>query len=159
MADRVSARIAIGGILPRSLLAAFTRTIDDEDARLDWGGEPFAAAAIPATGPLELMAHEVAWGNYSRLEEFCHEHGLGYVRWSGGCPGSFGPERIVFTGAGDPVRHAVTDDDELVFDIETIRELGSIAAIEAKAAEGEFTPGQLIVVEDVPVETAENCHG
>lgn len=159
MADRVSARIAIGGILPRSLLAAFTRTIDDEDARLDWEGEPFAAAAIPATGPLEVMAHEVAWGNFSGLEEFCHEHGLAYVRWSGGCPGSFGPEHIVFTGSGDPVRHAVTDDDELVFDIETIRELGSIAAIEARAAEGGLTPGPLIVVEDVPVGTAETWHG
>lgn len=159
MADRVSARIAIGGTLPRSLLAAFTRTIEDEDARLDWEAEPLTDGAIPADGPLELMAHEVAWGNFSGLEEFCHEHGLAYVRWSGGCLGSFGPERIVFTGSGDPVRHAVTDDDELVFAIETIRELGSIAAIEGRAVEGGFTPGALIVVDDVPVETAETCHG
>ncbi len=159
MADRASARITIGGTLSRSLLEDFTRRIEEEDARLDWEGEPFTADAIPVAGPLELMAHEVAWGNFGRLEDFCHEHGLSYVRWSGGSPGSFGPERIVFTGVGDPVRHAVTDDDELVFDLEAIRRLGSIAAIEAQAVEADFTPGSLTILDADFPPVGEARHG
>ena len=159
MADRVSATITIGGVLPRSLLDEFTRAINDEDARLDWEGEPFTANAIPASEPLELMAHEVAWGNFTRLEAFCQQNGLSYVRWSGGCSGSFGPERVVFTGSGEPMSHAVTEDDEMVFSLDIIRTLGSIAAIEAQAAKGHFTPGSLIVVDNIPSETVEARHG
>ncbi len=55
MADRVSASIAIGGISPRSLLGELARTIHDEDARLDWEGEPFAVDAIPTDARLELQ--------------------------------------------------------------------------------------------------------
>lgn len=159
MADRVSASIAIGGILPRSLLDELTRTIHDEGARLDWEGESFVADAIPADASLELMAHEVAWGRFSRLEEFCHEHGLSYVRWSGGCSGSFAAERIVFTGSGDPAHHAVTEDDELVFDLDTIRRLGSIAAIEAQAVEADFTPGSLTILDADFPPVGEARHG
>lgn len=159
MADRVSARIAIGGTLPRSLLNDLKQHIDDEDLRVDWEGEPFDPEDLSVDAPLDLKAHEVAWGYFEQLEQFCRDHGLAYVRWSGGCPGSFGPDREVFTGSGEPRSHAVTEDDELVFSLETIRDLGSIAAIEARAAEGDFTPGPLVIVDDAPSECGEAAHG
>ncbi len=159
MADRVSARITIGGVLPRSLLDELTRLIGDEDLRLDWDGEPFAPDAIPNDGPVELMAHEVAWGHFEHLERFCEDHTLAYVRWSGGCAGSFGPERVVFTGAGSRVSYAVTDDDDVVFDLETIHRLGSIAAIEAYTAQADFAPPALAIVEDIPGGFGEAGHG
>lgn len=159
MADRVSARITIGGTLSRSLLDEFTQTINDEDARLDWDGEPFSPTQIPTNGPFELMAHEVAWGSFSQLEAFCQQQGLPYVRWAGGCPGSFGPERVVFIGSGDPASYAVSEDDALVYDLETIRFLGSLDAIEASAAEGNFTPGSLTIVDDSPPDMTGARHG
>ncbi|MDJ0277686.1 hypothetical protein QLH51_12850 [Sphingomonas sp. 2R-10] len=155
MADRVSARIAIGGTLPRSLLDDLKQHIDDEDLRVDWEGEPFDPENLPVDTPLDLKAHEVAWGYFEQLEQFCRDHGLAYVR----CSGSFGPDREVFTGSGEPRSHAVTEDDEFVFSLETIRELGSIAAIEARAVEANFTPGPLVIVDDLPSECAEATHG
>lgn len=159
MADRVSASIAIGGTLPRSLLADLTTIITDHDLRLDWEGVPFSPDDILPDAPIELMAHEVAWGCFPTLEQFCQDYGLAYTRWAGGCSGSFGPERVVFTGSGLPESHCVTEDDELVFGLDTIRALGSIAAIEAQAAEADFTPGALTIVDDGPAETAEAPHG
>lgn len=159
MADRVSASIAIGGTLPRSRLDELTTIITDQDLRLDWEGAPFKPDDIPADAPIELVAHEVAWGCFSTLEQFCKDHALAYARWSGGCSGSFGPERVIFTGSGLPQSHCVTEDDELVFGLDTIRALGSIAAIEAQAAEADFTPGPLTIVDDGPAETAEVAHG
>ena len=159
MADRVSARITIGGKLPRSLLDEFTQTINDEDARLDWDGEPFVGDQIPADEPLILMAHEVASGSFRQLESFCHEHGLSYVRWSGGRSGSFSSQRIVFTGSGGPEVHAVAEDDQLVFDLATIRRLGSLDAIEALAAKGNFAPGSLTVFDDSPSDMTGARHG
>lgn len=145
--------------MPRSLLDELTRTIHDEDARLDWEGEPFAVDAIPTDALLELMADEVAWGYFERLEQFCRNHGLVYVRWSGGYAGSFAAERSIFTGTGQPGSFSVTEDDELVFDLDTIRRLGSIAAIEAQAVEADFTPGPLTIVDVDCPHVREARHG
>ncbi len=159
MADRVSARIMIGGSLPRSSLQDLKQLCDDEDLRVDWEGEPFDPGDIPSDAPVDLMAHQVAWGCFEDLEQFCRDHGLAYVRWSGGCSSSFGPERVVFTGTGEPESYGVTEDDDLVFDLDTIRRLGSLDAIEARAAAGEFRPGPLTIVDDLPAGATEAGHG
>lgn len=148
MADRVSATIAIGGTISSDVLPKLFEAIGNDDARVDWDGEPFVPEDVPSDGPLELKAHEVAWGCFREIEALCIEHGIAFVRWSGGSSGSFGPERIVFTGSGDVTSHAVTGDDVLTFDIDTIRQLGSIAAIEEDAAVGDFRPPALVIVDD-----------
>ncbi len=159
MADRVSARIEIGGSLPRSLLHRFRQICDEEDLRVEWDGKRFALEDVPTDAPLALMTCNVAWGRFDRLEPFCRDRGLAYTRWSGGCPGSFGPRRVVFTGSGEPESYAVTEDDELVFDLDTIRKLGTLAAVEARAAEAGFEPGPLSIVDDLPHRATEADHG
>ncbi|MEB0303404.1 hypothetical protein QN348_21200, partial [Mucilaginibacter sp. 5C4] len=81
--------------------------------------------------PLYLVAHEVAWGIFNEIEAFCQRQGLVYARWSGGAPGSFGPERVVCDGSGSVQHFAASDDDEVMISAELVRSLGSLAAITA----------------------------
>ncbi len=90
------------------VLPKLFEAIGNDDARVDWDGEPFVPEDVPSDGPLELKAHEVAWGCFREIEALCIEHGIAFVRWSGGSSGSFKPERIVFTGSGDVTSHAVS---------------------------------------------------
>lgn len=83
MADRVSASITIGGTLQRSLLPDLAALVQAEGLSIEWDGEPFILAMFREGVPLELMAHEVAWGRFEHLETWCVEHGLPFARWSG----------------------------------------------------------------------------
>lgn len=64
MADRVSASITIGGTLPRSLLPDLAALVQAEGLSTEWDGETFTLAMFREGVPLELMAHEVAWGRF-----------------------------------------------------------------------------------------------
>lgn len=68
MADRVSASITIGGTLPQSLLPDLAALIQEQGLSTEWDGETFTLAMFREGVPLELMAHEVAWGRFERLE-------------------------------------------------------------------------------------------
>lgn len=83
MADRTSASITIGGTLPRSLLPDLATLVQAEGLSTEWDGEPFTLSMFREGVPLELMAHEVAWGRFEHLETWCVEHGLPFTRWSG----------------------------------------------------------------------------
>jgi hypothetical protein len=148
MADRVSVTIRIGGSIPQSLIDRLAAVIEVDGARLDWEGTAFAAEELTDGEPLALMANEVAWGRFEEIEIFCQIHDLPFVRWSGGCAGSFGPERVVFRGEGDPQYHAVTDDDEVVVTLDAVRRPGSINAIEAHFVAADWQPPAICIVED-----------
>ncbi len=114
MVDRVSLSITLGGDLSAALRDDILAIVQSKGLALDYDAEPFPADDFPANGPLSLYAHEVAWGRVDRLEGFCVAHGLPFARWSGGSAAQFGPERAVFTGAGEASLYAADEDDEVV---------------------------------------------
>ena len=72
MADRIPAEIWIGGKLSRSLLDEFPIS----DLKLDWDETPFDASseegilsARDESGLLHFADCEIAWGEFSDLEE------------------------------------------------------------------------------------------
>ena len=146
MADRVSASITIGGKLPASLLDAFAEAVESEGLSTEWDGEPFDRHQIPGDGPLTLMAHEVAWGRFERLEAFCIAHGLPFSRWCGAYPCQWGAERTVFTGSGETQSYAVDEDDYTLMGRCTAERLGSYAAIIAHFDAADFPVPPLAVV-------------
>ena len=79
----------------------------------------------------ESYAHEVSWGSFNALEQFCCTNGIAYHRGSGSCPGSFGAERIIYDGQHGPFNYSVDEDDHVVLHEQTIVQLGSIRAIRA----------------------------
>lgn len=138
MANRVSASIALGGTISPAQFAILCPLIAINDLRMDWDGEPFAPEDLPEDGPLRLFAHDVPWGNFDALEQYCCDERISYVRWSGSCPGSFGAERIVYDGNWGPLNFSVDEDDRLVLHVETIERLGSMRAIRRYIAEAEI---------------------
>src|SRR3546814_208690 len=121
MADRVSVSITIGGDLAASMRYQLVDLITDEGLSTEWDGPAFDAAQFPDDAPLMLYAHEVAWGRLDGLKAFCLTQALPFVRWSGGYPGQFGPERAVFTGAGEVRLYAADEEDYIVICLATDR--------------------------------------
>ncbi|MBJ7441932.1 MAG: hypothetical protein JHD35_23345 [Sphingopyxis sp.] len=145
MADRVSASITIGGNLPAALRDRFIAVIQSEGLSTEWDGEPFAPSDLPDGKPLELMAHEVAWGRFEELETFCIELGLPFARWSGAHPSQWGAERLVFTGSGEPQSYAADEDDYILMGRCTAERLGSMDAIRAHFDAADFAIPTLVV--------------
>ncbi len=138
MADRVAATIIIGGRVTQEQFEALAVIIAAEDLRLDWDGDPFDPKHIEPDQPLRLYAYEVAWGRFEALEQYCCNEQIAYQRWSGGCPGAFGAERIVFDGKSGPFNFTVDEDDRLVLHAQTIGQLGSMRAIRRYIAEADI---------------------
>jgi hypothetical protein len=138
MSDRVSASISIGGNLPRSLHPEFIEIIQSEGLRTDWDGAEFTPEYLIEGKPLDLMAYDVAWGQFDMLEQYCVDHKLAYRRSSGGFSDSFGPERIVFDGVKGPLNYDTNDDDMVVLLEATIKYLGSMEAIAAYIADADI---------------------
>lgn len=138
MADRVSASIALGGQITPAQFAVLCPLIAMNDLRVDWDGEPFAPEQLPDDGPLCLFAHDVPWGCFDTLEQYCCNEHIAYVRWSGSWPGSFGAERIVYDGKTAALNYSVDEDDNLVLHVETIEQLGSMRAIGRYIADAEI---------------------
>lgn len=149
MADRASVSIRIGGRIARADLLLLAELAEAESAYTDYDDTPFDPGRVEP-GVLTLVAHEVAWGRLDVIEDFCIERGLPFARWSGSSPGAFAAERVVFTGAGEPCCYAATDDDELVASLASLRELGSMAAIEAHFAAGDRETPPLEIVDERP---------
>ncbi len=161
MADRVSAHIMIGGVLARSTYPRLIQAIEQDSPAIDWDGTPFNPEDLPTDTPLALMDHDVADGRFEEIEHVCRRHGLHYVRWSGGYPGSFPSVRVIYLGHGEPQLVLTTEEDEQVFPIERIRELGSVEAIEAEYRLARMNPPPLILADDNPGDpaTSETEHG
>lgn len=145
MADRVSASITIGGVLPASLLDELALIIESEGVGIDWEGTPFDPGTLPKNDALRLMAHEVAWGRFEDLEAFCVENSLPFARWSGAYPGQWGAERTVFTGSGEPQCYAADEDDYVLIGRCTAERLGSLAAILSHFDAADFAVPPLVV--------------
>jgi hypothetical protein len=161
MANCVSAHILIGGRLARSRYPELIEAIRADNPAVDWDGTPFDPDDIPDGKPLALMDHDVANGCFEEIEGICRLHRLHYVRWSGASPGSFPSVRIVYMGNGDPQQFLMTEEDEQVFSIERIRELGSMEAIEANYQRARRNPPPLVIVDDEPTSAviSEATHG
>lgn len=154
MVDRVSASITIGGNLSPDHLFEFLALIADEDLSLDWDGEPFTLSQRVVGQPLTLMAHEVAQGQFSRLEDFCVARGLPFRRWCGGCH-AWGPQRVVFDGFGEVLYLAADADDEVMICRATVDGLGSIEAVFAWFDAADIVIAPLVIGSD----TGEADHG
>lgn len=151
MADRVSASIVIGGGLSADAYATLLGVIASEGVSAGWDEGPFEAACRVAGQPLRLCAHEVAWGRFQTLENWLLEAGLPFVRWAGGCAGSFGAERVIATGDGLLSTFAVDDDDEVILNRAMIEQLGSMEAISAYFTEADFVVPAFHVEGDPPL--------
>jgi len=138
MADRVSVTIAIGGTLAASQRETLADLIAEEGLSLEWDGAPFDASQFPDATPLTLYAHEVAWGRVENLEAFCVAHKLPFARWSGSYPGQWDPERVVFTGDGEPQSFGASEDDYVMIGRHTAEALGSYEAIIANFDAADF---------------------
>jgi hypothetical protein len=145
MADRASASILIGGVLPRDLVDPLLDAIGADGGHDGWDEVPIDVGALDRRDPLEVCGYDLAGGVFDRLEDFCAEHGLSYVRSSGSCPGAFGPERVVFEGVGEPRHYALDEDDRVVIDRATLDRLGSVEAARAFFAAAEFAPPPLVL--------------
>lgn len=137
MADRASVAIRIGGSLSPAFLPALCAAIETDGACIDWEGTPFDPALLDQRASLYLAGYDVAWGQFEAIERFCVDYHLLFARWAGGASGAFGSERAVFDGAR--VRSfAASDDDEILISAETVRGLGSFAAVMAHFAAAEL---------------------
>ena len=142
MADRVSASITIGGALSAADYATLAALIAGEGLSIEWDGPRFEPAHRTLNTPLQLYAHEIAWGRFEALEAWCVEHKLAFARWCGGYASQWGAERCVFSGDGEPVSYPADEDDYVVIGRDKAAALGSIEAILAyfDAADVEIPP-------------------
>ena len=145
MADRVSASIVLGGTITAAAFAQLAALVEREGLSTEWDGEPFQPADHRPGESLSLYAHEVAWGRFEKLEEWCTAHGVPFARWSGAYGGNWGAERVVFTGSGDPTSFAADEDDHVMIGRETAEQLGSTAAIRAHFDAADFVVPPLII--------------
>jgi hypothetical protein len=159
MADRVPASIIVGGRVSTAIFDALVETIQFEGLAIEWDAEPFEASHCVPGEPLHLYAHEVAWGRFDGLERFCAEHHLPFVRWSGGYPGEWSAERIVFTGEGEPDSYMVDEGDRVVIDRPTVVELGSVEAALGYFEAADFKVPPLFVDRDDPLPPATSGRG
>ena len=138
MADRVSASIALGGVITATQLAELTQLITDEGLSTEWDGEPFEPSQLTSGEPLRLHALEVAWGMFEELEAWCREHHVPYVRWSGGFGSECGAERVVFDGADEPRSYDADENNRILIDRATVERLASVEAILAHFNAADF---------------------
>ena len=86
MADRMAASIEIGGKITKELLDELI-ALASECWADDWSSDAnkkYVMAAINNKKPLVLTDPEIAWGEFTDIEEFCEQHGLHFKRHT--CP-------------------------------------------------------------------------
>ena len=147
MADRVSAKITIGGSVTADQFAILSDLIASHELSTEWSGPAFAPDQRVEGEPLRLYADETPWGMFDDLEQYCCDQCIPYVRWSGACAGSFGAERIVFDGVTGPLNYSVDDDDHVVLHEQTIDQLGTMRAIRAYLKPAALEVPSLAIVE------------
>lgn len=129
MADRVSVILTLGGSITADQYEEVTALIKLEGLSTEWCGSPFEPDHRTLGEPLRLFAHEVAWGRVEPVENWCVANRVPFARWSGGYAVSWGPERVVYSGVGEPVSFAADEVDRIFVDRETVFQLGSIEAV------------------------------
>jgi hypothetical protein len=149
MADRVSASIVIGGSLSASAYTELVELIGNEGLSTEWDGEAFQPHHRVAGEAVSLFAYEVPGGQFEELEAWCTAQNVPFARWSGGYSGQWGPERVLFDGTGPLRYYAVSEDDVVMIDQDTIERLGSFDSILAHFAAADFAVPPLVVEGDV----------
>lgn len=150
MTDRSSAYIIIGGELPALDFLVLAGLIRAESLSADWDGPWFTPDDHVEGQPLSLKAREVTGGQFDELEAWCEAHGLPFVRWCAAYPGSWAAERVVFTGEGEPVSYISDDDDRVLIDAARFESLGSMEAVRAHFAAGNFIVPPLVIIPHNP---------
>ncbi len=142
MAECVPASIVVGGTISASAYAELADIISLERLSIEWDGESFQPSHRTDGEPLRLYANDVPMGRLDHLEAWCVENRLSFARWCGGYGSQWGPERVVFTGDGEPQSYAADELDWVVIGRATAINLGSMEAIIAHfdAAEVEIPP-------------------
>ncbi|WP_067736898.1 hypothetical protein [Novosphingobium naphthalenivorans] len=140
MADRASASIRIGGVIPQLCISGLFEAIDRDGGRADWEGEPLDPTSLRSGETLAVFGYAQPGGMFEWTEQFCEDNGIAFVRNSGSCSGVFGPERVVFSGTGTPAQFDMTENEEIVLARCMIRALGSMEAIETWFESAEFQP-------------------
>ena len=115
MADRIPSEIWIWGKLSRSLLDEFPIS----DLKLDWDETPFDStteegilSARDESGLLHFADCEIAWGEFSDLEEWLREHNIPFKRHSSG-KYEYLPELVEFRpDLGEEIQTMTTDSGE-----------------------------------------------
>jgi len=92
-----------------------------------------------------IYAHEVAWGRFEGLEEWCTADSVPFARWSGAYGSEWGAERVVFTGSGAPTSFAADEDNDVMIGREAAERLGSMQAIRAQFDAADFAVPPLII--------------
>jgi hypothetical protein len=114
MSDRYSARIEIGGELPRQHLARLCKLfeVDDEEALM----------ARVADGDLVLEDDQAAWGEFLELETTCRDLDLPYQRRSEGYWER--PPQLVFwrPGMDEPESVTTNSDGGILVQMDTLCE-------------------------------------
>ena len=148
MADRVSVAVTIGGELPAAQYRALTALIQLEGLSIEWHGATFEPGDRAEGEPLRLFAHEVAWGRVEPVEEWCIANNVPFARWSGGYGGSWGPERVVYGGAGGPASFIADEEDRILVDRMTVEQLGSVETVLGHFDAADFVIPPLVVTGD-----------
>lgn len=160
MADRCSASIVLGGTLAPEHVPALVQAVHDEGLATDYEAADFSLGDIVSGEPLFLCAHEVSWGTFNILEEFCRAHKLAYSRWFGACPGVWGCGRSVYRGEAE-IREGsyaldeydASEDDHILMGEQLARQLGSFEAILEHFAAAEFFVPPLTITAAVDPQT------
>lgn len=148
MADRASASIIIGGTIPEALIPDLLNAIETNDGRSDWGGEPVTRADIEDGATLTVYADDLAGGIFDTLEATCEAHGIAFVRDSASCGGAFGPERVIFTGAGSSHAYDMTECGDIALTHTAFRGMASLDEISAWFAAATFSPPPVHILAD-----------
>jgi hypothetical protein len=151
MADRVSASIILGGTINSARYAELAKLITDEGLSTEWDGGPFDPDQRTSGEALRLYAHEVPWGRFGALEDWCVANGVPFERWAGGYPGEWTAERVVFSGAGEPRSYIADEEDRILIDRGIVERLGSLEAILAYFGEADAGVPPLVVVDAAAV--------
>lgn len=145
MSDRSSATITLGGALDRDTYLEMAELIALESLSTDWDGPWFTPQELVQGQALRLMAHAVTGGQFDELEAWCVARGVPFARWSGGYPGSWGAERVVFTGQGEPISFTADEDDRILVNQATVEALGTMARLRDHFATAAFVVPPLTV--------------
>jgi len=146
MGDRAPVHITIGGALRRDLLGDLAACAEEYDLRAEWDGEPFGPAAVIEGAPLELYGTELNGGQIPEVDAFCIEHGLIFRRWSGGCPGAYLPEIVVFDGTGPMRDYTASEDEYVLFPPSWIRGFTRLRDLKRAMAKAEITVPPLVII-------------
>ena len=146
MGDRAPVHITIGGAPRRHLIGDLAACAEEYDLRAEWDGEPFDPAAVIEGAPLELYGTELNGGQIPEVDAFCIEHGLIFRRWSGGCPGAYLPEIVVFDGTGPMRDYTASEDEYVLFPPSWIRGFTRLRDLKRAMAKAEITVPPLVII-------------